>query len=56
MEDKIKAISIRAIPYILVFFIGSFYGTSTTLYSIDQDCKLMGKTRMGEAVFSCEKK
>lgn len=56
MQDKIKEVSIRAIPFVLVFLLGSFFGTSTALYSIDQDCRLMGKTRMGDKVFSCEKK
>lgn len=54
--EKSKILFFKLLPYFLAFIIGSFFGTSSTLYSIDQDCRLMGKTRMGDKVFSCEKK
>lgn len=56
IKEKSKQIFYKLFPYFLAFIIGDFYGISTTLYSIDRDCSLMGKTRMSEKVFLCEKR
>jgi hypothetical protein len=56
MQEKLKQLSAKILPFFLVFFLGNVVGTASTIYSMQKDCSLMGKTRMSDKVFSCEKK
>jgi hypothetical protein len=56
MQEKLKELSAKLLPYFLVFLIGNIVGTASAIYSLEKDCSLMGKTRISDKVFSCEKK
>jgi hypothetical protein len=56
MQEKLKQLSSKVLPFLLVFFAGNIVGTASAIYSMQKDCSLMGKTRMSDKVFSCEKK
>lgn len=56
MQEKLKELSAKLLPYFLVFLVGNVVGTASAIYSLEKDCSLMGKTRMSDKVFSCEKK
>lgn len=60
MSDKFKELaknlSFKIMPFFIFFCAGTFYGTSSSIYSIEKDCALMSKTRIADRVYSCERK